>query len=365
MEYSGDGSSVYSEAKGEYTRQLCQYLTPALQKYFLDMIDIAKEREPESKKQLLSFQTLLEGVSEWNVDKVQREVQSIAISTQCDYLEELLTAVFIAHTKVLSSIRLTNKHRKLQITIPKLEHFIHRTLIECSRLLWTHTFLFANIGTSIERQKNMRQIETLITEGVLQGVRSMLPVKSILREYLATDEAETDEEDEEEAEEEEEEKEVEPEAEAEPEPKKRKAKHSDSATETAESTGAVDVTGATAQFTEQKNNPPMFNPSEHDIFTKISSTTDKELENTSLPVTKTKGSIVTVQKEEVPAKETDGPKALTPVRSPTPTQSAPVIDLSNDITQLNYVDSNTIMEMDDFTNLDDEEMDDKIEFEEL
>ena len=46
----------------------------------------------------------------------------------------------------------------------------------------------------------MRQIEGLIGEGILQGVRTMLPVKSILREYLAGDE--TDEEEEEEEEEE-------------------------------------------------------------------------------------------------------------------------------------------------------------------
>jgi hypothetical protein len=69
----------------------------------------------------------LEGISEWNNDKLQRETQNLAMSTQCDYLEELLTAVFVAHTKVLSSIRLTNKQRKLQITIPKLEHFLHKT----------------------------------------------------------------------------------------------------------------------------------------------------------------------------------------------------------------------------------------------
>ena len=209
MDYSGEGVSVYAEAKGEYTRQLCQFLSPALQKYFLDLLEIAKEREPDAKRHLVSFQTLLEGISEWNIDKVQRETQALAMSTQCDYLEELLTAVFIAHTKVLSAIRLTNRQKKLQITIPKLEHFLHRTLTECARLLWTNTFLFATSGTSLERQKNMRQIEALITEGVLQGVRSMLPVKSILREYLAGDESDretaTDVEDEEEEEEEEEE----------------------------------------------------------------------------------------------------------------------------------------------------------------
>lgn len=199
MDYSGEGAGVYAEAKGEYTRQLCQFLTPALHKYFLDLLDLAKEREQDPKKHLVAFQNLLEAISEWNIDKVQRETQSVSILTQCDYLEELLTAVFIAHTKVLSAIRLTNRHKKLQITIPKLEHFLHRTMTECARILWTNTFLFSTSGTPLERQKNMRQVESLITDGVLQGVRSMLPVKSILREYLGADESggETDQEEDE------------------------------------------------------------------------------------------------------------------------------------------------------------------------
>jgi hypothetical protein len=186
-----EGVGVYAEAKGEYTRQLCQFLTPSLHTYFLELLELAKEKETDSKRHLLSFQTLLEGISEWNVDKVQRETQAISIRTQCDYLEELLTAVFIAHTKVLSAIRLTNKQKKLQITIPKLEHFLHRTLTECARHLWTNTYLFST-GPSLEMQKNMRHIETLITEGVLQGIRTMLPVKSILREYLSTEESDSD-----------------------------------------------------------------------------------------------------------------------------------------------------------------------------
>jgi hypothetical protein len=209
MEVSGEGASVYAEAKGEYTRQLCQYLVPAIHTYFLEMLTNAKMQEGDTNKQLLCFQTLMEGIPEWNIDKVQHETQRILISTQCDYIEELLTAVFIAHTKVLSAIRLTNKQKKLQITIPKLEHFLHRTLKECARLLWTNTYLFSESYSPLDRQKNMRQVEGLVSEGVLQGVRTMLPVKSILREYLATEdtddteseyESETDESEEEEPE---------------------------------------------------------------------------------------------------------------------------------------------------------------------
>lgn len=53
---------------------------------------------------------------------------------------------------------------------------------------------------AIERQKNMRQIESLLYDGVHQAIRSMLPVKNILREYLKAEEGESDSEGEEEEE---------------------------------------------------------------------------------------------------------------------------------------------------------------------
>jgi len=195
MDITGEGISVYSEAKGEYTKQLCQYMLPALQQYFLDMLEDAKQKEPDNKKVLLKFQQLFEDVPDWNADKVQRETTTLANSTQCDYLEELLTAVFIAHTKILSAIRLSSRQKKLHITIPKLDHFLHRTLIECSRLLWSNTYLFSMNAPSMERQKNLRQIESILHNGIQQAIRSMLPVKNILREYLREeDDEEVDEE---------------------------------------------------------------------------------------------------------------------------------------------------------------------------
>ena len=184
----GEGVGVYAEAKGEYTKQLCQYMLPALQQYFLDMLEDATQKEPIQTKVLLMFQHLLEGITDWNADKVQRETASLSSATHCDYLEELLTAVFIAHTKVLSAIRLTTKQKKLQITIPKLDHFLHRTLTECARLLWSNMYLFSMSSPSIERQKNLRQIEGILQDGILQAIRGMLPVKNILREYLKDEE---------------------------------------------------------------------------------------------------------------------------------------------------------------------------------
>jgi hypothetical protein len=179
--------SVYGEAKGEYTRQLCVFLVPCLESYMLELLEEAKKDAPTPQKVLWHFQSLLQAIPDWNQNKVLQETDRIQRESKCDYLEELLTAVFIAHTKVLSAIRLTTKQKKLQITIPKLDHFLHRVLIECARTLWTNAYLYADTN-SIDKQKNLRQASGLIHEAVLQAIRGLLPVKSILKEYLNDDE---------------------------------------------------------------------------------------------------------------------------------------------------------------------------------
>ena len=178
--------SVYGEAKGEYTRQLSVFLVPVLESYVLGLLEQARVESPSPQKVLWTFQSLLAAIPDWNQDKVVRETDLLQKDCKCDYLEELLTAVFIAHTKVLSAIRMSTKQRKLQITIPKLDHFLHRLLSEAARSLWTNAYLFTE-SNSIEKQKNLRQVSALLQDSVLQAIRGLLPVKNILREYLHDD----------------------------------------------------------------------------------------------------------------------------------------------------------------------------------
>jgi len=192
----GADISVYGEAKGEYTRQLCVFLVPCLESYFLELLEEAKVLASNPSKTLWHFQSLMQSIPDWNQDKVTKETDRIQAECKCDYLEELLTAVFIAHTKVLSAIRLTTRQKKLQITIPKIDHFLHRVLSDSARSLWTNAYLFAEMN-SIDKQKNLRQVSGLLQESVLQGIRGLLPVKSILREYLNTENEDEDDSDDE------------------------------------------------------------------------------------------------------------------------------------------------------------------------
>lgn len=196
--------NVYSEAKSEYMLQLCSYLTPAYFNFYLDLLEKAKEESKEEpKKYLWHFQNLLAAVEDWNMERVTREVNNIITVVArhgCDFIEDLLTAVFIAHTKVLTAIRLNSKQKKVQITVPKIDHFLFKVFCECSRLLWENAYLWRDNVGGMEKQQNYRQIQVLIENGIKAAIRVLVPVKSLLKDCVnqdpVTPDSDSDEEEE-------------------------------------------------------------------------------------------------------------------------------------------------------------------------
>lgn len=194
MEFQDSSAAIYSEAKSEYTGQLVFNFQPTLLRFFLDRFAEVKTLPnvtSKTKSALSAFQDSLSQIPEWNLDKVHSETTRLLEAIQCDYIEDLITAVFIAHTKILSAIRLHSKpRRKINITVPKADHFMHRTMSECSRFLWSNVYLFDDSVSSVDRQKNMNEVNRLLENGILQAIRNLLPVKSILRDSLQEDDSE-------------------------------------------------------------------------------------------------------------------------------------------------------------------------------
>ena len=188
--------SVYSDARTEYTKQLCVFLVPAYFQFYVELLEKAKRiMIQEPKRALWQFQNYLNEIHDWNMEKVANEIHVIQINSGCDYLEDLLTAVFIAHTKVLTAIRLSTNNKKVEINIPKVEHFLFKVLCETAKLLWSSTYLFRDGIPGMEKQQNYRNIENMLHEGIVQAVRSLVPVKSILKDFVNHDSASKEEED--------------------------------------------------------------------------------------------------------------------------------------------------------------------------
>ena len=179
--------SVLSEAKNEYSANLVNILTPlltqGLQSIFKEACSLCKDND-EYDKYLMTFQNFLTRVPKWNQELIDNETKRIIQQSKCNYLEDLLTCVHITQLKVLTSIRVATKQKKIDIDIPKLSDFVHKVYIKCARKCYSNVYLFETDIEPLTQQKNFRECETICKECVLNTVRESMPVEKILRAYM-------------------------------------------------------------------------------------------------------------------------------------------------------------------------------------
>ena len=194
MEESGFSINLLA-AKNEYTKILTGYLIPLITEGFISMYD-ESQSEIELKKKLKDqrytdyselqiFQDKLRKIPKWNQDLIDTETKRIIISSKCKCFEKLLSAIFISNINVLSTIRIQPIKGLLKIKVPKLKSFIHKCYIECSRELYKVAYLFDNEDiTNIEKQKNIRDINKIVKNGIIEAVRKLLPIHDILKSCI-------------------------------------------------------------------------------------------------------------------------------------------------------------------------------------
>jgi hypothetical protein len=188
--------TVLAEAKQEYTRQLVNILYAEIYIGIKSIYDAAKIicDKKDDKNILKKFQKLLSDIPKWNTDRINTEYKRILKASDCEWFEDLITAVFVSHTKVLTSIKIKNKNKKaLELNVPNGPYFLHKCYIESARNFWKKPYLFYHNFTNIELQRNMADAEELIKESIIESIRKQLPVKHILQEYLGNDYQDDDE----------------------------------------------------------------------------------------------------------------------------------------------------------------------------
>jgi len=179
--------NVLSEAKNEYSSRLVTILTPLMIEGIRSIFDEAAKlclENDEEEKYLMTFQNFLSRVPKWNSTIIDEETKRIVTKSNCAYLEDLLTCVHITQLKILTSIRVSQKQKKIDIDIPKLNTFIHRCYITYARKLYSNVYLFEKDILPLSYQKNMREAELMCQEAVLQVIRENMPVEKILRAYI-------------------------------------------------------------------------------------------------------------------------------------------------------------------------------------
>jgi len=179
--------SNLQESRNEWASRLISILSGLLQEGIQSIFDESWkicEENNEQNKYLMTFQNMLCGVPKWNSITVERERNRIIERSGCNYLEDLISCVHIIQLKVLTCIRVGNKQKKIDISIPKLDTFLHKAYIHIARKVYMNVYLFEKNITSLQKQKHNRELENMIQECILMTIRESIPTEAIIRAYM-------------------------------------------------------------------------------------------------------------------------------------------------------------------------------------
>jgi hypothetical protein len=175
------------ESRNEWCSRLVSIFTPLVVEGIRSIYNEAWKMcldNDEANKYLMTFQNLLSRVPKWNNVIVEEERKRIIERSSCDYLEDLITCVHIIQLKVLTCIRVGNKQKKIDISIPKLDMFIHKVYIHVARKVYMNVYLFEKNISPLQVQKNNRELESIVQECILTTIRESIPTEAIIRAYM-------------------------------------------------------------------------------------------------------------------------------------------------------------------------------------
>ena len=179
-------SNLHS-SRDEWCARLVNILTPliieGLKSIFNEAWKMSVEND-EASKYLMTYQNLLCRVPKWNAEIIEDERKRIIERSGCGYLEDLITCVHVIQLKTLTCIRVGNKQKKIDISIPKLDAFLHKAYIHAARKSYMNVYLFEKNVSALMVQKHNRELEQIVQECILAAIRESIPTEAIIRAYL-------------------------------------------------------------------------------------------------------------------------------------------------------------------------------------
>lgn len=172
-------------AKTEYMNYLVSILSKGIREGLIAQHETSIDQSSSYATEIDTYQRVLRQTKLWNTHIIAKETERVLGSNK-GIFPNLLAAIYVSQVKILASVKVTKGSSTVQITIPSSESFVHAVYIECARILFNNPLLIY-IGKNHSPQKVCERnanVDKVVTDGVNEAVRIMLPVKDILYEYL-------------------------------------------------------------------------------------------------------------------------------------------------------------------------------------
>ena len=181
-----DNLNVLVEAKKEYLGQLCLIMCPPMIEVFDEMykesVKISKGR-----KILIMFQKLLKEVPNWSNAMSKQHTDNIA--DRCAWFNDLLAAVFVACTKILSAVRLKADNKKISLKLPTNEVFIQSCYNNIAKDLYKDPYIFHSEQSEYTRDESLTM---RFCTAIETTVKELIPVQQILQTYMSQESRDID-----------------------------------------------------------------------------------------------------------------------------------------------------------------------------
>jgi len=192
-----------TEIKNEYTIFLSNLMVPfiyeGIKSVYMFAVNANNEfvergkHDPDVKSPgvLKIFQLSLKEIPTLNSNSIEIETNRIKNGSRCaDWFDDLVRATIKSNIVLLSftnpakcpDIVKQKYHDQIQIT-----DFVHKCYIESARIIYNNPELFWHEFPPLEVKRNQRDACELIKLGIQEAIRKVLPIKEILKEYLAND----------------------------------------------------------------------------------------------------------------------------------------------------------------------------------
>jgi len=174
-----DNLNVLCEAKKEYMGQLYMLMCPPMIEVFQGMYDESTKLS-KGRKTLIMFQKLLKEVPNWSNAMSKQHTDNI--TNRCAWFNDLLAAVFVASTKILSAVRLKADNKKISLKLPSNEVFVQTCYNNVAKDLYKDPYVFHEEQSEYVRDEELTRRFSVCIEAT---VKELIPVQEILQTYMS------------------------------------------------------------------------------------------------------------------------------------------------------------------------------------
>jgi hypothetical protein len=179
------GAELLVDAERRFLNKLCKAMTPIMINAFWELFTEAKNKSRTATMGIfqMNLQRVKGGVEGWGDVMVKQHVD--AILKEEPLFPKLLASVFIIHVKILSSIRTNNQSKKISISLPGNNLFVHSCYIKAANMIYDMNRDGESLfGESISHNVRHERLTCLMCNAIRETVEQLIPFDIIMNTYL-------------------------------------------------------------------------------------------------------------------------------------------------------------------------------------